>query len=418
MKYVIIGNSFAGMFAAEAIRRHDSEGEVWIISREPQHVYSRAMIHEMLSGVVEEEMVYLRDWDFYEKHNIKSLLGHEVTGVDTERKVLRIDGNEMEYDKLLIATGGNPFVPPVPGLDDVEHYTFTTLDDARKLKDACRGRHNAVVLGAGLIGLQCAEALRHMDMNVTVVEMADTVLPMALDEPASAIVAQELADEGIEVRTGNTIEQVVGTQGRPTSCKLRSGETVPCDVLVIAVGVRPNVAFAKEAGLTIERGIVVNERMETSAKDVYAAGDCAQGPEIITGLTMNIPVIPVASTQGMIAGLNMVGERRAYKGGMQLNALQFGEIQVMSYGFIKDEKDADVLLKRDAAARSYRKVIIKDGIVTGALFVRDVDRAGLFRHLIEARVDVTPFRDALLADDFGVAHFPKSVRDAMFTVPQ
>ena len=418
MKYVIIGNSFAGMFAAEAIRRHDSEGEVWIVSREPQHVYSRAMIHEMLSGVVEERMVYLRDWDFYEKLNIKSLLGHEVKGIDTERKVLQIDGNEMDYDKLLIATGGNPFVPPVNGLDGIEYHTFTTLEDAQKLKDACKGRSNAVVLGAGLIGLQCAEALRHLDMNVTVVEMADTVLPMALDEPASEIVADELTREGIQIRTGNTIEQINSEHGQPTSCALRSGEEVPCDVVVIAVGVRPNVAFAKDAGLTVERGIVVDDHMQTSAPDVFAAGDCAQGPEIITGLTMNIPVIPVASTHGMIAGYNMAGVDRAYNGGMQLNALQFGEIQVISYGFIKDEEDAEVLTDYRADDRVYRKVILKNGVPTGALFVRDVDRAGLFRHLIENRIDVSSFKDSLLADDFGVAHLPKSVRDQMFTVPQ
>ncbi len=418
MKYVIIGNSFAGMFAVEAIRRHDAEGDVLVVSREPQHVYSRAMIHEMLSGVVEEPMVYLRGWDFYEKMRVRTLLGSQATAIDPDNQTVTIADAPIDYDRLLLATGGAPFVPAIDGLDDVDYYTFTTLGEAQRLKRACNARKSVVVLGAGLIGLQCAEALRHLGMNVTVVEMADSVLPMALDAEASDIVERELDGEGISVRTGNTIEKVLGKAGCPTACVLKSGEEVACDVLVIAVGVRPDVSMAKEAGLTVERGIVVNNRMQTSKENVFAAGDCAQGPEIISGVTMNIPVIPVASMQGMTAGYNMAGVERHYRGGMQLNALQFGEVQIISYGFIKDDRGAEVFTRHDPDRKIYRKVIVKDGLITGALFVKDVDRAGLFRHLIENRIDVSGFKNSLLDKDFGVAHLPKEVRREMFTVPQ
>ena len=418
MKYVIIGNSFAGMFAVEAIRRHDSEGDILVVSREPQHVYSRAMIHEMLSGVVEEPMVYLRDWDFYDRMHVRTLLGREATAIDTEKQTVTVGGDEIEYNKLLLATGGAPFVPPIDGLEDVNYYTFTTLSEAQRLKKACNSRKNVVVLGAGLIGLQCAEALRHLGMNVTVVEMADSVLPMALDDQASEIVERELREEGIDIHTANTIDNIQSKGGKPTACVLKDDEEVPCDVLVIAVGVRPDVAMAKDAGITVERGIVVNDRMETNVDNIYAAGDCAQGPEIVSGVTMNIPVIPIASTQGMIAGYNMAGAERDYRGGMQLNSLQFGDVQIISYGFIKDDRDAEVFTKEDPERKVYRKVIVKNGIITGALFVKDVDRAGLFRHLIEKKIDVSGFKNELLARDFGVAHLPKDVRDEMFTVPQ
>jgi len=418
MKHVIIGNSFAGVFAAEAIRRTEPESEILIVSRERQHVYSRAMIHEMLAGMVQEPMVYLRDWDYYEKKRIGTLLGRAVTKIALDAHAIGTDDGDIAYDRLLIATGGRAFVPPIAGLERVKYHTFTTLEDARALKAACGGRTDAVVLGAGLIGLQCAEALRHVGLNVRVVEMADTVLPMALDAPSSEIVARELAAEGIELHTGDTIDLIAGEDGHPSGCKLRSGARIPCDLLVIAVGVRPNIDLAADAGITTDRGIVVNERMETSAEHVYAAGDCAQGPEIISGMTMPIPVIPIASTQGMIAGYNMAGKRRAYRGGLSVNAIQLGGVQVISYGFVNDERDGEVLRVHDPATKVYKKVIIKDGRITGAIFVKDIDRAGLFRHLIENRIDVTPFKEHLLSPDFGVAHLPAEVRKEMFTTPQ
>ena len=419
MRHVIIGNSFAGLFAAEAIRRVGPDSDVWIVSREPEHVYSRAMIHEMLAGIVKEPMVYLRDWDFYTENRLHAVLGREVTAVDPDGQTITLDGDEsLPYDRLLIATGGCPFVPPIEGLDEVEYHTFTTLEEARALKQATAGRKNAVVLGAGLIGLQCAEALAHLGLDVTVVEMADMVLPQALDDTASEIIARELAEEGLRVRTSNTIDRIVSEDGRPVACTLKSGEQVACDVLVIAVGVRSNTDLAKAAGITIDRGIVVNDRMETSAENIYAAGDCAQGPELITGMTMTLPVIPIASTHGMIAGYNMAGKYRTYGGGLPLNALQFGGAQIVSYGFVRDEQDADVMREIDSEASAYKKVIIKDGRITGALFVRDIDRAGIFRHLMERKIDVTPFKEHLLAPDFGVAHLPADERERMFTTPQ
>ncbi len=419
MRHVIIGNSFAGLFAVEAIRRTDEESEIYVISRERQHVYSRAMIHEMLSGVVKEPMVYLRDWDFYRNHRVHALLGREAQSLDIADQTLQLDGGEtLEYDRLLIATGSRPFVPPIAGLEDIEYHTFTTFEEAKALKSAAAGQKNAVVLGAGLIGLQCAEALRHLGLNVTVVEMADMILPQALDETAAEIVSRELDDEGIRLRMGNTIEQIHSLNRQPTSCVLKSGDSVPCDVLVIAVGVRSNTDLAKNAGITVERGIVVNNRMETSAENVYAAGDCAQGPELTTGMTMTLPVIPVASSHGMIAGYNMAGSRRTYRGGLSLNALQFGKTQVVSYGFIKDEKDGEVLRVEDAKRSVYKKVIIKDNRVTGAVFVRDIDRAGIYRHLIEQKIDVTPFKQHLLTPHFGIACLPAEERARMFTTPQ
>ncbi|MDP6125053.1 MAG: FAD-dependent oxidoreductase, partial [Candidatus Latescibacteria bacterium] len=246
----------------------------------------------------------------------------------------------------------------------------------------------------------------------------DAILPMALDEDSSGIVAKELKAEGIEIRTSNTAQEVEGKDGQPTACLLQDGSRVECDVLVVAVGVRPNVDFVRDSGIEIDQGIVVNLKMETSIEDIYAAGDCAQGPEIITGKTMAIPVIPVASTHGYVAGCNMVGEDSTYVGGLSLNAIQFGGIQAISYGFVKDETDAEVMRVRDDNKNIYKKIIIRDGRITGALFLTDIDRAGLYRHLVENQIDVTSFKEHLLDDDFGIGHLPLAEREAMFTVDQ
>ncbi len=418
MRHVIIGNSFAGIFAAEAIRKRSEGDEITIISQEPQRPYSRAMIHELLAGLVDERLVYMRDADFFETLRIEPLLGRQVTGIDPSSKTVKTDDGGVEYDRLLISTGGAPFIPPIEGLDSVASHTFTTMDDATGLQKAAADAKSAVVVGAGLIGLQCGEALATLGVKVTVVEMADAILPMALDEDSSGIVAKELKAEGIEIRTSNTAQEVEGKDGQPTACLLQDGSRVECDVLVVAVGVRPNVDFVRDSGIEIDQGIVVNLKMETSIEDIYAAGDCAQGPEIITGKTMAIPVIPVASTHGYVAGCNMVGEDSTYVGGLSLNAIQFGGIQAISYGFVKDETDAEVMRVRDDNKNIYKKIIIRDGRITGALFLTDIDRAGLYRHLVENQIDVTSFKEHLLDDDFGIGHLPLAEREAMFTVDQ
>jgi nitrite reductase (NADH) large subunit len=418
MNYVIIGNSFAGIFAAEAIRRSDAEGRIKIVSKEPEHTYSRAMIHELLAGMVAEPLVYLRDADFYEKGRLDAVLGKAATRIDPAGKTVTIDDENVSYDKLLIATGARPFIPPVGGLDAVEYHTLTTMAEAQRLGSATAGRKHAVVLGAGLIGLQCAEALVHLGLHTTCVEMADTVLPMASDEAASAIILSEIEAEGMQVRTDDTIREIIASNGQPTGCTLGSGEEIPCDLLVIAVGVRADVSLAEDAGIACDRGIVVDDKMQTNVKDIYAAGDCACGAEIVTGANMALPTIPIASTHGMIAGHNMAGVERVYRGGVPLNALQFGSTQIVSYGFVKDETYADVLTTSDPSQNMYKKIIIKDGQITGALFVKAIDRTGLFRHLMENKIDVRPFQEHLLSPDFGVEHLPREVRDDMFTVPQ
>ncbi len=419
MRYVLVGNSIAATGAIEAIRRVDREGEIVVISDEPHFVYTRALIHEYLAEMVTEDMMYYRPRDFYEKNGVTPLLGRKAVALDPEKKVVKLeDGEPVSYDKLLIATGGKPFIPPgIEGLDSIEFFTFTKWDDAEKLRAAAREAENIVVLGAGLIGLQCVDGLLHMGKKATVVELADSVLPMALDRKASGIIKDALEKDGVNFYLNNTITKVEHEKGKIKGVVLKSGEKLPADLLVVAVGVRPRTDLVVDTKMEIDRGIVVNELMETSIPDVYAAGDVAQAKEIVTGIKMVIPIIPIAYSHGKYAGYNMAGSERVFPGGLSMNSLQFSNIPVISYGFIKAPEGAEELTYFDPDRLIYKRLLIQNDRLVGALFVRAIDRVGIYRYLIERKLDVSSFKKALLKEDFDYPYLPKNYRLEMWREP-
>jgi len=418
---VLIGNSFAALFAAEAIRRLDREGLITFIAEEPEHTYSRALLHETLAGWAPDRVIWLRERDYYDRISARPMLGRRVVEVrPRERRVVLADGESVSYDKLLISTGGAPFIPP--GIDSIDRFekvfTFTRLSDVRAIDAALEGVREVAILGQGLIGLQCAEGIAARGRKVTVVEIADDLLPFALDSNAAAIVRRELAREKIELVNRDTFAAVEGAGGKISSVLLKSGGRIPCQMVVIAVGVRPLVGLVEGSGIEVDRGIVVNERMETNVEGVYAAGDCAQGLELLSGRKLPLAVIPVASTMGMYAGYNMAGGRRTYPGSIPLNALQFGGIPIISYGYVRDEEGAEVFCHIDEKQNVYKKAIIKEGKLRAAVLVKDIERAGMFRRLIEQQVDVSDCKEELMKPGFNFAFLQKDYRDRLFTQPQ
>ena len=420
MKYIIVGNSFAGIFAVEAIRKVDPQSSILLISDEARHTYSRAMIHEYLADLVDDRYLDLRDRDFYQRLAVETWLGQAVTRIDTEKRVVWTNGRSTPYEKLLLAVGGSPIVPP--GIDGLDNYTdvyrFTTLHDCVELRKAVERTDSVVVLGGGLIGLQCAEGLAHLGKKVHVVELMSHILPLALDGTAAAMVRRELEGEGVRFYMEDTVAALRGSRRQLHGVTLKSGIEIDCGAFVLAIGVRPNVTLTKETPIHVDRGIVVNEYMETSVSGVYAAGDCAQAFERLSGKAVPIPIIPVATEQGEVAGYNMAGVRRAYGGGLSLNALEFGTLPIISYGRVNEEEGSEVVRVLDERRGIYKKVILKEGKIVGALFVRDIRRAGIFRHLLQEGIPVAPFQEKLLSENFGFAHLPRDLRDRLFTVPQ
>ena len=269
MNYVIIGNGTAAVGTIEGIRAVDQEGRITVISEEPYHVYGRPLISYMLLGkTTEDKMLQYRPADFYEKNGVTTLLGRKAVKIDAVAKSVLLEGGEsVPYDKLCICTGSRPFVPPMSGLDTVENKTsFMTLDDAKHL-DAILGSENdkrVLIIGAGLIGLKCAEGIYQRVKELTVIDLAPRILPNVLTEVPASIIQKHIESKGVKFLLEDSVEQF-----EPNTAHLKSGKTIDFDVLVVAVGVRPNTELAAEAGCEVNRGILTDACSATTVPGIY-----------------------------------------------------------------------------------------------------------------------------------------------------
>lgn len=413
MGIVIIGNSAAAIGALEAVRKVDRSIPVTVISDEPHSVYSRPLISYLLAGEIKPEQLYYRPKNFYEKNCVRTLLGRRVVKTYFEKKIVQLEnGKKISYNRLLIATGGKPFIPKMEGLDKPGVYTFTKLEDAQKISSALKEVQKAVVIGGGLIGLKAAEALKKRNIEVTIVELADHILSLTMDETASSILEKGLKKEGIHLITSNTVEAILG-DGRVESIRLADGKLLKTQLVVVAIGVIPNVDPFKETSLHIEKGILVNERMETNLPDVYAAGDVTQAYDKILKSYRTIPIWPHAYVQGKIAGYQMTGNKEyQYEGSFMMNAIEVAHIPTISIGLI-DPPPGDgyqVIKKFDRGSNVYRKVILRGDAIVGAIFTGHIDRAGIITGLLRDGVKVKGFKKELMSERFGFISFPKALR--------
>jgi NAD(P)H-nitrite reductase large subunit len=418
MNYVIIGNSVAAVGAIRGIRNYDNEGTITVISREKHIAYGRPLISYLLGGTItEKRMAYLPE-DFYEKNRVNLLLGSEVVAVDCEKKKVRIAaGDSIPFDKLLIATGGDPFVPPIEGMAGKEKvFTFTTWDDAAQLKGLAYDIQRVVVIGGGLIGLKAAEGLHQLEKKVTIVELADRILSAAFDRTAGRIVAKKMKANGIDVITEDTVVRIDGDGADISGVTLKSGDFIPCDTIIVAIGVRPAAGFLKGSKVEVNRGIVVDDRMETSVKGIYAAGDVAEARDFFTASKNPMPIWPDAYIQGDVAGSTMAGNEKGYLGGLAMNSIELFKVPTISMGITNpaDEKEFEIHTFQDPENYQYRKIVIKDNLLMGAVLVGAVDRSGIYAGLIRDKIDVTPFKDKLLAVDFGFIHLTREIRNTLF----
>jgi len=421
IKYLIIGNSAGGIGAAEAIREVDKAGTVAIVSDEPYPVYSRPLISQHLSeGRPLEKMLY-RPADFYEKNKIKTLFGGKVARIDFSGRTLGLEsGRTIGWQKLLIATGGSPIVPGMEGKDLKGVFTFTTLDDAKaidKFLKQRQGRIKAVVIGGGLIGVSATEALLKRGVEVSIVEMKDWVLNTILDEEAAALEAEALVKAGVDIITGHTVARINSSLlGEVNGASLDDGRSISCDMVVAAIGVAPRLDLVADNGVKTNRGIIVDRRMATSIAGVYACGDVSEAHDFVYGENRVTPVWPNAYTGGRVAGLNMAGKKAEYEGGTAMNALKYFGVNILSAGMVNPPDDSyEVLIKRGDGI--YKKVIIKDGKILGMVFAGDIEKAGIIYNLMKDKVKVGAFKEALVADDFGLASLPEKIWRTRLEIP-
>lgn len=379
MKYVIIGNSAAAVGCIEGIRKTDKTGEILLISDEKYVTYSRPLISYWLSGKVVDKNMFYRPEDFYEKNNVKTMLGVRVTALDAKKKELSLsDGSKVNYENLLVGTGSRPFVPPIEGVKECKNaVTFLNWDSAKTLKDMTDEKSRVIVLGAGLIGLKVAEGLAGHVGTLTVVEMASHLMPSVLDDEGAEIIKKHIEKSGVEF--------IFGDSAAKTGAKeltLGSGRKLPFDVLVVAAGVRPNVELVKDAGGEVGRGIVINDKMQTSLDGVYSAGDCVESNDVVTGVRHIMALLPNAYMQGEAAGVNMAGGSDEFSKAMPMNAIGFFGMPLVTAGSYEGEAFVE------ENGDSYKKLVFKDNRLVGYILINEVDRAGIYTALIREKIDL------------------------------
>ncbi len=390
MKYVIIGASAAGIAAAQTIRETDKNGEITVLTKENYFPYSRPSISYLLKGTVEEKRMFLKRPQFYAENNINVITGTQVTKIDREKKIAKAGRKEYPYDKLCIATGSKPFVPHVENADGCKNvFTFLDLASAKALKKAVNKNSRAVVIGAGLIGMKAAEGLSKICASVDVAELSPRVLPSILDEKSAVFVKKYLEEHGISFHLQDTAVTANVKNGTVKSVLLKSGETLECDVLVIAVGVRPETALAEKAGLEVNRGIIVNQQtMQTSDKDIYAAGDCTVSVDMLDGSEKIIALWPNAVYQGMAAGAHMAGGNPETNGAYSVNAIDFYGLRICTCGLINaaGEQYSD---KVKTNGTSYKRLIFEGSRLVGFVLINSSENAGIYTNLISNKVDLS-----------------------------
>jgi len=405
MKYVIIGNSAAGVGAVEGIRQVDGKGEITVISNEPYHTYSRPLISYLLLGKTTEEKMRYRGDDFY-KDNKVALIHAAVTGIDTKNKqAVLSDDTRVFYNKLLVAAGSAPFVPPFEGLDAVkDKVTFMSLDDALKLDGmlcakTSDGGKRVLIIGAGLIGLKCAEGIAGNAAHITVIDLAPRILSSILDDDGANIVKSHLENMGIEFVLAHSVKKFDAN-----TATLDNGDKLEFDVLVLAVGVRPNTALLKDIA-AIERGIVVNGKSETTAPNIYAAGDCTQTLDVSSGQQKIMALLPNAYMQGECAGINMAGGEKTFDKAIPMNAIGFFGLHVITAGNYSGEAYVK------SGNGNYKKLFYSDNRLNGYILIGDVEKAGIYTSLIRERTPLDSIDFPLVCEKPGLMAFTKEDRN-------
>lgn len=383
MRYVIIGNGVAGVTAAAELARRQA-GEIEIHTAERYPYYFRPRLPYFLAGEIPQEGLYVHSPSWYEKRNIQVRLESKVVRLlPDQKRILLADDTEVSYDRLLLATGGFSFVPPIEGADKKGVFTLRTLDDALAIKEYAARCQEAVVIGGGLLGLEAARGLRVLGLSVTTLEFFPRLLPRQLDDEGSAIFQRLVENLGIKVGLKAETRAIMGND-QVKEIVLKDGREFPAQLVLIAAGVRPAISLAAEAGLQVDRGVVVDERMLTSAPDVYSAGDVAS----FKGRSWGI--IPVAGAQALVAAANMAGDNLLYEEVVPTNTLKIVGIDLTSTGTVVPEGEGFMEIRRsDLEAGVYKKAVIKDDTLVGAIILGDKALAKKLERMVISKTKIS-----------------------------
>jgi len=392
-RIVIIGNGVSGINVAAQIRKIDKEMEIDIFTDEPYHYYPRPRLIDLLAGKINIDEVYFYPAQWYENNGIKVYLDTSIKVIKPgENKVLTLDEREVPYDTLVIASGASPLLPPIKGREKKGVFSIRKLDDALSLKEKAGASGEVIAIGGGLLGLEIASALQSSGIKVTVIELLPWLLPRQLDKVGGDLLQKILEERGLRILTGMATEEILGDRG-VTGVLIKDGNVIKGDTVVITAGIKSNVGLAKDCGININRGIVVDDKLMTSRENVYACGDIAEWNGRIYG------IIPAALDQAKVVAQNILGDDISYTGTTPSNVLKVAGVDLFSIGIVNPEEEYEILSTLDDR-NIYKKFVIKDNRLVGAILLGEKKNAQQIERVITKGVDISSYKDYMLEDDF------------------
>ena len=397
MKHIILGNGPAGVVAAETLRRVAPADDILLIGNEDEPPYSRMAIPYLLEGNIDEAGTYLRKTaGHFASLRIEQRRGR-VVAVNTEKQtILFEDGHFESYDRLLIATGSHPVRPPIPGIDLPAAQTCWTLEDARAIAARAQPGSRVLQLGAGFIGCIIMEALVKRGVHLTVVEMGDRMVPRMMTPEAGGMIKRWVEKQGVNVVTKAGVDRIEKGQNSPLSVTLTTGDQLECDLLIVAAGVAPNVAFLEGTAVHVAKGILVDATMQTSVPGIYAAGDVAEAPDLFSGRHLVSAIQPNAVDQARIAALNMAGQPTEMKGVLAINVLDSMGMISSSFGEWQGVEGGDGVERADEANGRYISLQFQGEVLVGATSVGLTEHVGALRGLIQGKTKLGAWKPKLL----------------------
>ena len=403
MKHVILGNGPAGVVAAETLRRAAPADEILLVGNEAEPPYSRMAIPYLLEENIDEAGTYLRKSpDYFKSLRIGELRARAVSLDTGQRRILFHDGHFEDYDRLLIATGSHPVRPPIPGVDLPEVQTCWTLADARAIARLAKPGARVLQLGAGFIGCIIMQALAARGVQLTVVEMGDRMVPRMMTPKAGGMIKRWVEHKGIRVVTNAGVQRIDrGNAASTVDVTLSTGEVLPCDLVIVAAGVAPNAAFLDSTPVHVAKGVLVDDKLETSVPGIFAAGDVAEAPDLFTGAHLVAAIQPNAADQARVAALNMAGRETRLNGVLAINVLDTLGLISASFGQWWGEGSdggGSGVEHADDTAYRYLSLQFKDDVMIGATSIGLTQHVGALRGLIHGQVRLGEWKDRLLAN--------------------
>jgi len=395
MDLAIIGCGIAGMTAATTLRQRNPDAKVTLYTDENHPYYPRPKLYSILSGEAQPSDIYAFPTEWFENQGIRIQMGKEVASVDTTRKKLLFqNGTEANYDKLLLANGARPFLPPVKGVDKTGVFTLRSIDDALRIREYARKVGKAIVIGGGLLGLEFAASLHRLGQQVDVVEIFPRLLPNQLDAEGAETFKSQIEKVGLNVVLGVKTQEILGEK-TVSGIALDNGNILQGRLVLFSAGIRPNAEMAGDAGIKVNRGVVVDQYLKTSAPDVFAAGDVAEFEGKVYG------IIPAAEEQARAAALNMLDARHSYRGSLPSNTLKIVGVDLTSIGLVNPESSKYEEIRRTDKERGmYKKIILDEGKIIGSIVLGDRRAATAIMRLMELRKDVSKYKEVMLEDTF------------------